>query len=251
MVLQAGSTERRRRSDCYGRWTASPNAPASPRADPVSPSSNGRTSALPTTTPSANEHASAACEGSAIPTPTRSGRDVSGRRRPTSSAAVSASRSRAPVTPYVAPQYTNPPEGSPIDFRRSSGPPGAARKTGATEAREQASIQSPASSTGRSGTITAVTPAFTHAPRNASWPACQTGFAYVMTATGTPSPASLIVPSTLDGVAPSSRVPRDAPWITGPSITGSENGIPTSIASAPTSSSPRTSPGPPPATPPG
>ena len=31
---------------------------------------------------------------------------MSGRRRPTSSAAASASRSRAPVTPYVATQYT-------------------------------------------------------------------------------------------------------------------------------------------------
>src|SRR4029453_11011925 len=62
-----------------------------------------------------------------------------------------------------------------------------------------------------------------------------------MTATGTSSPASLIVPTPLAGVAPSSSARREASWITGPSITGSENGIPTSIASAPATSSPRSS----------
>src|SRR6266540_4167923 len=71
-----------------------------------------------------------------------------------------------------------------------------------------------------------------------------------MIATGTSSPASLIVPSTLDGVAPSSSARREASWITGPSITGSENGIPTSIASAPASSSPRSSSASTPASPP-
>src|SRR6185503_7738138 len=60
----------------------------------------------------------------------------------------------------------------------------------------------------------------------------------------------LIVPSTLEGVAPSSSARRDASWITGPSITGSENGIPTSIASAPASSSPRSSASSTPASPP-
>src|SRR4249920_1075152 len=59
-----------------------------------------------------------------------------------------------------------------------------------------------------------------------------------MTATGTSSPASLMVPSTLDGVAPSTSARRAASWITGPSMTGSEKGIPTSIASAPAPSSP-------------
>src|SRR4029450_7991001 len=53
-----------------------------------------------------------------------------------------------------------------------------------------------------------------------------------MTATGTSRPASLIEPSTLDGVAPSASARREASWITGPSMTGSEKGIPSSIASA-------------------
>ena len=39
--------------------------------------------------------------------------------------------------------------------------------------------------------------------------------------------------STDSGVAPPSSAACDACWITGPSITGSENGMPISIASAP------------------
>src|SRR5919198_889198 len=51
-----------------------------------------------------------------------------------------------------------------------------------------------------------------------------------MTTTGIPRSASSIDSSTLRGVAPDSSAIRDASWITGPSITGSENGIPTSSA---------------------
>src|SRR3990172_7050049 len=73
-----------------------------------------------------------------------------------------------------------------------------------------------------------------------------------MTATGTPSAASRTVLSTLSGVAPASRASREASWITPPSITGSENGMPTSTASAPAASSPRSTsasnPGAPPVT---
>ena len=52
-----------------------------------------------------------------------------------------------------------------------------------------------------------------------------------------------IVARTSGGRAPASSASRDASWITPPSITGSENGIPTSIASAPASSSARSSAG--------
>ncbi len=55
-------------------------------------------------TPSANSQARAACSGVPIPTPTSSGRSVSGRVLATSSSAEEASRSRSPVTPYVATQ---------------------------------------------------------------------------------------------------------------------------------------------------
>ena len=50
-----------------------------------------------------------------------------------------------------------------------------------------------------------------------------------MTATGTSSAASAIVARILAGRAPASSAKREASWITPPSITGSENGIPTSI----------------------
>ena len=55
----------------------------------------------------------------------------------------------------------------------------------------------------------------------------------------TPGPGqSATRSSAAAGVAPASSAIRDASWITGPSITGSENGMPTSIACAPTARSP-------------
>ena len=79
------------------------------------------------------------------------------------------------------------------------------------------------------------TPAAAAAARNASRPRRSTGFAYVITATGIPTPASRIVARTSSTVAPASRASADACWITPPSMIGSECGIPTSIASAPAS----------------
>src|SRR6266511_1250740 len=60
-----------------------------------------------------------------------------------------------------------------------------------------------------------------------------------MTTTGTRGAASSISESTPSAVAPASRASLDASWMTGPSMTGSENGMPTSMASAPAASSPR------------
>ena len=58
-----------------------------------------------------------------------------------------------------------------------------------------------------------------------------------MTATGTavswPARASRIP----GGVAPAASARSEASWMTGPSMTGSENGMPTSMASAPASAS--------------
>src|SRR5436190_3218985 len=125
--------------------------------------------------------------------------------------------------------------------RRSSFVPGAARNTGPTLAAKQASIQPEASSTGRSGTITPETPASTASRRNVSSPCAWIGFRYVITRTGTSIAASAIVSRTFPGVAPASSASREAVWITPPSITGSENGIPTSIASAPAFATPRRS----------
>jgi hypothetical protein len=44
---------------------------------------------------------------------------------------------------------------------------------------------------------------------------------------------SPIAPTIPWGVAPAASAASDASWMVGPSITGSENGMPTSIASAP------------------
>ena len=54
-----------------------------------------------------------------------------------------------------------------------------------------------------------------------------------MTTSGISTSSSGTRSSTLSGVVPPSRAACDACWITGPSITGSENGIPISTASAP------------------
>ena len=64
-------------------------------------------------------------------------------------------------------------------------------------------------------------------------PCRTTGFTYVITAIGTSVAASRIVARTSVSLVPPRSASADASWITPPSITGSENGIPTSIASAP------------------
>src|SRR6185437_4577456 len=53
------------------------------------------------------------------------------------------------------------------------------------------------------------------------------------TATGTPTRAAATPSMTSWGVVPRPRARTEASWITGPSIIGSENGMPTSTASAP------------------
>src|SRR5918996_3707807 len=150
--------------------TASRNAPAIRTAASRSPPSRCRTSALPTTTPSANRHASAACSGVPIPTPINNGRSVSGRSASTTCAAIPDSASRSPVTPYVATQYTNPAATPAIARRRWGLVPGASRNTGATPADLHAAATSSASSTGRSGTMTPATPASAASSRKALTP---------------------------------------------------------------------------------
>ena len=54
-----------------------------------------------------------------------------------------------------------------------------------------------------------------------------------MTASGTPTSARASASRIDGGVAPFASASSDASWITGPSITGSENGMPTSMPSAP------------------
>ena len=54
-----------------------------------------------------------------------------------------------------------------------------------------------------------------------------------MTTTGIPTSIRLRSARIPSGVVPRSRARSDASWMVGPSIIGSENGIPTSMASAP------------------
>ena len=61
-----------------------------------------------------------------------------------------------------------------------------------------------------------------------------------MTANGTPASWPRSASSTVCGVAPDCKAFSDASWMTGPSITGSENGMPISMASAPASATART-----------
>ena len=108
-----------------------------------------------------------------IPTPTSSGAPVRGRRLSTSDRAVVASDPRAPVTPYVETQYTNPRDAFATRSRRSFVVPGAARNTVANSGGAAAS-QPSASSTGRSGMIAPETVPPT-ASRNRLNPSASTG----------------------------------------------------------------------------
>src|SRR5207253_4151630 len=62
----------------------------------------------------------------------------------------------------------------------------------------------------------------------------------VITASGTPASTSASALTTPTGVAPSASARRVASWTTGPSIKGSENGMPISMASAPAAATART-----------
>ena len=61
-----------------------------------------------------------------------------------------------------------------------------------------------------------------------------------MTANGMPTSSPAAASRMDGGVAPASRATCDACWITGPSITGSENGMPISNPSAPAAAAART-----------
>ena len=107
-----------------------------------------------------------------------------GRSASTTCRAVPASSSRAPVTPYVATQYTKPCDARAIRAYRSSEVPGAARSTRSMPRGDASDSRAPDSSTGRSGTIAPEAPAATSSSQKTSLPRRSTGFAYVITATG-------------------------------------------------------------------
>ena len=80
-----------------GRWRSEDTKAAAPSGP--APSSSRRTSAEPTTTPSATSHTAAACSGVETPMPTQTGRWVAPTTRSATSRAESASTACSPVTP--------------------------------------------------------------------------------------------------------------------------------------------------------
>src|SRR5205823_717714 len=83
------------------------------------------------------------------------------------------------------------------------------------------------------------TPASAASRTKRSTPNARTGFRYVITITGTASAARWICSSTRAAVMPWSRAACVERWIVGPSASGSEKGIPTSMKSAPASATTR------------
>src|SRR3989338_165823 len=120
----------------------------------------------------------------------------------------------------------NPVEQAAMRRSRSGGLVGAARKMVANRAGRALRINAPASSGGRSGTITPSNPA-----RTASWqkpdnPYRYKGFAYAMATNGTSVLRRSIrtVSKTARMVTPRRRASADAHWIVGPAARGAADG---------------------------
>jgi len=189
--------------------------------------------ALPTMTPSRTCTPRPPAPGS-LHRAHEEGTSVSSRRAPTTSRAVSASAA-ALRSRRRSPRSTRSLEPRPRSNQRSVDEPGAARNTGATPRRSQRSIQSPPRSTGRSGTITRTSapmrPRGTR-PRRTEHRVCSSHRHDRIARS-----ASWMSPHVGRRVPPSSAR-RDASWMTPrPSPVG--NGMPTSTASAPAASIPR------------
>ena len=119
---------------------------------------------------------------------------------------------------------------------RSFDDDGATRKMVSSPCFSAAASQRPASSGIRSGMIAPRPPAAAKSSANFSGPYCSTGFQYVMV-THLP-PAAVTSPTTRKRSLmrkPASSAMSAASWIVGPSIIGSEYGKPTSMTSAPAS----------------
>ncbi len=202
-----------------------------------------RTTDAPWITPSATRTASAACAAFDTPTPTSTGRSVTALSRcGHARRALAARLARSPVTPSSPTAYTKPRDRAQTRGSRSSGAVGAASMTVSTPAASAASHHGPDSSSGRSGSDGA---ALTPASRAALGEALVAGPEHEVVVRhhrrpGRPRrgrPARRGSPS---GVAPGSSARCEAAWMTGPSMTGSEKGMPTSMASAPAAAAART-----------
>src|SRR6266576_1106036 len=124
-------------------------------------------------------------------------------------------------------------------FRRPSSVVGATRRIKSSPFVVTARSTSGSAPAGRSVRITPAAPAACASVPNRSTPYASTGFRYVMMMTGTWTAPARIRSSTRGTVMPCSRAVWVVRWTVGPSASGSENGTPTSIKSAPASATRR------------
>ncbi|CAH0326879.1 hypothetical protein SRABI128_05622 [Microbacterium sp. Bi128] len=118
---------------------------------------------------------------------------------------------------------------------RSGEDEGATRNTRSRPYLSEAAIHSAASSGMRSGVMSPAPPASARRRENSSTPIRTTGFQYVMTSTA--ASVLLVMPRTTSKTSrtwkPFARASVVAAWMTWPSMTGSEYGMPISMRSAP------------------
>src|SRR6266566_7495053 len=117
--------------------------------------------------------------------------------------------------------------------RRSSSVVGATRRIRASALRVTAASILESAPAGRSVSSTPATPAAGASATKRSMPNAITGFRYVMMMTGTATAASRTRASTRGTFIPCSSAVWVVRWMVGPSASGSENGTPTSMKSAP------------------
>jgi hypothetical protein len=132
--------------------------------------------------------------------------------------------------------YTKPREAVAVEASRSGVELGATRKTRSSPCASAATSQSAASSGIRSGVIRPAPPAAARSRAKASTPYRSTGFQYVITSTGAPVRAICSTAAKTSRTRePPARACSTARWMTGPSMTGSEYGTPSSTMSTPAS----------------
>src|SRR6266566_3358750 len=117
--------------------------------------------------------------------------------------------------------------------RRASSLVVAMRRIRASALRVTAASMLESAPAGRSVSSTPATPAACAAATKRSTPNAITGFRYVMMMTGTATAASRTRASTRGTFMPCSSAVWVVRWMVGPSASGSENGMPTSMKSAP------------------
>src|SRR6266487_1766210 len=124
-------------------------------------------------------------------------------------------------------------------FSRPSSVVGATRRITSSPFVVTARSTSGSAPAGRSVRITPAAPAARASLANRSTPYASTGFRYVMMMTGTWTAPARIRSSTRGTVMPCSRAVWVVRWTVGPSASGSENGTPISMKSAPAAATAR------------